>query len=135
MFSSATSTRMTPTTIARRHSSIGSKAQGTRVLLDVLVGETVSVLCRRARQRRASPPDLEAALVRIARWHVEGEITSVAVHADRLFGDVLDVVRQSAGILNFNDGLLVVLQHEGVIDELASFDEAFDAVEAFRRIS
>jgi predicted nucleic acid-binding protein len=37
------------------------------VLLDVLVAEAVSVLCRRARERKASPPDLTAVLVRVRR--------------------------------------------------------------------
>lgn len=48
--------------------------------------------------------------------------------------DVLDVIAASGGVLNFNDGLLVVLQRDAVIDDVASFDDGFDVIPAFRRI-
>ena len=56
-----------------------------------------------------------------------------AEHA-RLFGDVLDVVVRTGGALNFNDALLVVLQRDGVIDQVATFDEGFSVVPEFRRL-
>ena len=77
------------------------------VLLDVLVAEAVSVLCRRSRERKTN----------------------------QFFGDVLDVIKDTLGSLNFNDALLVVLQQAGSIDEVASFDEGFDLVDGFRRIT
>lgn len=43
-------------------------------------------------------------------------------------------IEDSAGALNFNDGLLVVLQRNAIIDEVASFDEGFDRVGGFRRV-
>lgn len=104
------------------------------VLLDVLVAETVSVLCRRARERKASPPDLTAVLVRVRRWHDAGEIEPALSDVPRFFTEVLDVIEESAGALNFNDGLLVVLQRNAIIDDVASFDEGFDKVNGFRRI-
>jgi predicted nucleic acid-binding protein len=47
----------------------------------------------------------------------------------------LEVIEASAGRLNFNDALLVVLQREGTIGEVASFDTGFDAVQEFHRCS
>jgi predicted nucleic acid-binding protein len=47
--------------------------------------------------------------------------------------DILDVVETTGGLLNVNDALLVVLQREGVIGDLASFDSGFDVVKGFRR--
>jgi predicted nucleic acid-binding protein len=38
------------------------------------------------------------------------------------------------GRLSFNDALLVVLQRERVIDEIATFDSGFDSIPGFRRI-
>jgi predicted nucleic acid-binding protein len=104
------------------------------VLLDVLVAEAVSVLCRRARERKASPPDLVVVLARIRRWYDAGEIEPALSEVARFFTEVLDVIEASAGALNFNDGLLVVLQRNTIIDDVASFDEGFDKVAGFRRV-
>lgn len=51
------------------------------------------------------------------------------------FGAVLDVMKDAAGALNFNDALLVVLQRNGAIADVASFDRALDAAQGFRRLS
>lgn len=114
------------------------------VLLDVCVGEALSVPCRRARERRGgarapgpakAPPDLRMALERVRQWATERDIVWVSGHAERLVTDVLDVIETTRGRLNWNDALLVVLQREGLIEEVASFDEGFDAVPGFRRLS
>jgi predicted nucleic acid-binding protein len=104
------------------------------VLLDVLVGEAVSVVCRRARERRGVPPNLVAALTIVRHWSQAGFIRWIARESERVIGSVLDVIQETGARLNFNDALLVVLQREGFIDEVASFDRGFDAVSDFRRI-
>lgn len=105
------------------------------VLLDVLVAEAVSVLCRRARERKASPPDLAGVLSRVRRWHEDGEIEPALPDVPRFFGDILGVIESTSGALNFNDALIVILQRDAIIDDVASFDEAFDNVAGFRRIA
>jgi predicted nucleic acid-binding protein len=105
------------------------------VLVDVTVTEALSVLCRRAAQRRTSPPDLAAAIETIRGWNARGAIRWVAREHERHFVRVLDVVESTAGRLNFNDALLVVLQSEGALGEVASFDSGFDVVPAFIRVS
>jgi predicted nucleic acid-binding protein len=70
----------------------------------------------------------------IRGWFDDGEVRFLAREAERLAGDLLSVIAESAGALNSNDALLVVLEREGAIDNLASFDSGFDAVEGFRRI-
>lgn len=105
------------------------------VFLDVCVAEAVSVTCRRARERKSRAPDLEAFLDVVGRLHERGEITFVAsVMATRL-PDVLRVVRATGGVFNVNDALLVVLQRDGDIGDLASFDAGFDVIDGFRRRS
>jgi len=104
-------------------------------LMDFLVGEAISVLCRRARERKTSPPDLRKAIAAVRTWFREGHVRGMAQEAVRSVDDVLDVVEQTDGALNFNDALLVVLERKGLIDDLASFDPGFDAVSDFRRIS
>jgi predicted nucleic acid-binding protein len=105
------------------------------VLFDVLAAEAISVMCRRARQRKTKPPDLASALLRVRRWQVEGKIEPISQEISRYFDDVLDAIEETGGVLNFNDGLLVVLQREGIIGDVASFDEGFDVVPDFRRLS
>lgn len=111
------------------------REQHTVVLVDFLVFEALSVLCRRATERKTSPPDLQAAITLIRGWFDGGEVRFLARESERLAGDVLSVIAGSEGALNSNDALLVVLEREGAIDNLASFDGGFDAVEGFRRIS
>ena len=106
----------------------------TLVLLDVCVGEAVSVVCRRARERKASPPDLDKVLATVRNWHTEGAITWVAVETERLFDEVIATVEATNGRLNFNDAVLVALHRERVIDALASFDAGFDQVAGFKRL-
>ena len=106
----------------------------TLVLLDVLVYEAVSVLCRRARERKTSAPDLLKVLAAVRGWFDEGVVRFVGEEASRLVADVLDVIETTEGTLNFNDALLVVLDREGVIDNLASFNAGFDTVPGFRRL-
>jgi len=105
------------------------------VLVDFLVFEALSVLCRRATERKTSPPDLKAALAHIGGWFNGGEVRFLARESERLAGDVLNVIAESEGALNANDALLVVLDRDGAIDNVASFDSGFDNVEGFRRIS
>lgn len=105
------------------------------VLLDVCVNEAVSVLCRRSRERKTKPPDLVAALFKLRRVAQQGGIRFVAKEAERLLPEVLDLVEVTGGVLNFNDALLAVLQREGTIAEVASFDQGLDAAPGFKRIA
>jgi predicted nucleic acid-binding protein len=123
--------------LAARAQALGRQLREERaqlVLLDVLVGEAVSVLCRRGRERRSGRPDLLGVLTRVRRWADDGSIRWVAGQAERLLGPILDVIQEAGGRLNFNDGLLVVLQREGLVEEVASFDRGFDLIHDFRRI-
>jgi predicted nucleic acid-binding protein len=105
------------------------------VLLDVCMSEALSVLCRRAEQRRHQPPDLSLVLEAWHAWHARGEIFFVTSYADGLFPEVLSVVADSGGRLNVNDALLVVLQRQEIIGDVASFDADFDTVADFRRVA
>ncbi len=105
------------------------------ILLDVLVNEAVSVICRRSRERRHAPPNLESVLSIVRNWVDQGAIRWIASEAERLAGSILDVIRETNGKLNFNDAFLVALQRDELIDDVASFDQGFDKVSGFRRVS
>lgn len=103
------------------------------VMLDVLVFEAISVLCRRARERRTTPPDLTNALDAVAEWFDAGHVRAVAEQLTPWVGEVLDVVRETDGSLNVNDAFVVVLARHRLINGLATFDAGFDAVGDLRR--
>src|SRR5690554_6995206 len=104
------------------------------VLLDFLVAEALSVICRRATQRRTSPPDLARVRQHISLWFEQGEITPAPSEATD-FIDTCELAVSSDGLLNFNDARLVLLQRRGVIGPVASFDESLCAVENFVSVS
>ncbi|MBI3203280.1 MAG: type II toxin-antitoxin system VapC family toxin [Myxococcales bacterium] len=113
----------------------GLKRDGhVALLLDVFVAEAVSVICRRAQERRAKSTDLLNAISVVRRWHEAGQIAPVSGDIGNRFSAIMDVVETSAGALNFNDALLVVLQRAGAIGDVASFDRALDSASGFRRI-
>lgn len=87
------------------------------------------------RERKSAPPDLTAALTTIRGAAERGEIRFVGGESERLLPHVLNVVEETGGRLNFNDALLVALQREGSIGDVASFDQGLDAASGFRRIS
>ena len=111
------------------------EAGDSLVLLDFIVFEALSVLCRRASERKTTPPDLEKAVAVMRGWFDAGEVQFLSRESERLVSKVLDVVTRTSGRLNANDALLVALVHEGAVDGLVSFDAGFDAVEGFRRIT
>lgn len=94
----------------------------TPVLVDFLVFEAISVLCRRATQRKTAPPDLDAAVQTIRGWFDSSEIRFLASEAQRLSGAILDVIAETQGQLNANDALLVALSREQSLRFLATFD-------------
>jgi len=120
---------------ARAHDLMAQLEQdGTDpVLLDVLVGEAVSVLCRRFRERRRTG-DLAAMLADFRRRIDPSAIMWVGSEAERLYEDILDSVASTGGKLNFNDAFIAVLQREGRIGPVATFDAGFDAVPGFVRV-
>jgi predicted nucleic acid-binding protein len=106
----------------------------TVAVLDFLLHEAVSVLCRRARERKTTPPDLGAALGMVRRWIDSGGVRSAGRESERLAREALDVILDSEGVLNFNDALVVLLKREGWIERFASFDAGFDAIPEFARL-
>lgn len=111
------------------------RVEGSRpVLLDICVGEAVSVICRRARERKSEPPDLTNVLSVIRVVAERGELRFVAKESEQLMPMILDVIETTRGVLNFNDALLVALQRVGLIEEVASFDQGLDKAQGFRRV-
>jgi predicted nucleic acid-binding protein len=125
-----------------QHDSLHERAsavmQGLRVgghnaqLLDFVMNEVVSVLCRRAAQRSTNPPELAAILSKILVLYDDGEIEFLPSQIEQRFRSIIEIVRESSGRLNFNDATLCVLQRHAVIGEVATFDQELARYPGFR---
>jgi predicted nucleic acid-binding protein len=62
----------------------------------------------------------------------QGGVDFVTENIEDRFGQVLDVIHESNGALNFHDATLLVLQQDSVIDAIATFDEALANHPGFR---
>jgi len=105
------------------------------LLLDFIVEEAVSVASRRACQRKTNAPDLPSILEKVKRLYQRNEIEFVHGEIEDLYPDVLEIVAQSAGTLNFNDAALIVLQQRGFIGEVATFDVILASHHEFRAMA
>jgi predicted nucleic acid-binding protein len=103
----------------------------TPLMLDFLVAEAVSVVCRRSQQRKSNPPDLGAIIAKVMNLLEHGDIDFVSRNDEGRFRKVLDLVQRSNGALNFRDATLLVLQEDGTIGPVATFDEALDRYPGF----
>ena len=84
------------------------------IMLDIMLTEMISALCRRGAQRKTRPPDLEHVRVRIHAWIDAGLVTYVhGVVAER-FERIIDLAVTPRGILNFkrfNSGAASMRRH------------------------
>lgn len=102
------------------------------VLLDFIVEEALSVLCRRSRERKSNDLHLNEALGTLQRWHEAERIQYTGEVLATAFPDLLEIVRASMGTLNSNDAKLVYLQRLGLIGHVTTFDQNLIATPDFR---
>jgi predicted nucleic acid-binding protein len=103
------------------------------VLLDFLVGEALSALCRRFSERAAPGLAPDLAFVRYLRAEQTGQVRRLAAEGYARFDRVLTLVRDTSGRLNVHDAMIVLLQRDGWIGPVATFDEALAAAPGFVR--
>jgi len=108
--------------------------QAQIVYLDCVLNETISVLARRAEEQKrvGELPDL---LADIHRHVPETHIVWASLETRRLYGQIVEWVRQTQGTLNFHDVLIALLCREWGISTLVSFDQDFDRVPWITRIA
>jgi hypothetical protein len=66
-------------------------------------------------------------------WQRTSAIRRLAADAYARFDRVLAVVRNTSGRLNVHDAMIVVLQREGLLGAVATFDQALAAAPGFVR--
>ena len=110
--------------------------QGHSILvLDLIAAEALSVICRRAIERKVKAPDTGKVIAAIREWQRLGVMAFVSHDIETRFEQILDEVAASDGALNFNDALLVVLQRERSIQQVATFDAKLAGVSGFQSLS
>jgi len=106
----------------------------TLLNFDCAVAEAASTLVRRLHEQKRSaevPAILDALNAQIPH-HV---ITWTFLDIPRLYPQVLDLMRESSGELNFNDALIALACRERDIAAIASFDADFDQVAWLKRVA
>jgi len=102
--------------------------------LDCVFNETVSVMARRAEEQKRSrelPGLLKALFEKIPLE----KITRISLEVPRMFSQVIGLVEESGGVLNFNDSLMALFCREADIGVVVSFDKDFDEIPWLTRIS
>jgi predicted nucleic acid-binding protein len=104
------------------------------VIFDCVVSEVISTLARRVSEKRRAT-DLPPLLVKLKAHFPTKSIVWLYPDLPQLYDDVLAMVEQSGGELNFNDALIALSCQRRGISYLASFDSDFDRVGWLKRIA
>jgi predicted nucleic acid-binding protein len=119
------------TAIAIRDALAGVGAE--LVYFDCVLNEAISVLARRTAEQRR-PDQFTALLDQLAKLIPVGDIAWASGEIQRLYDQVLGLVRNSAGKLNFHDALIALICREQGIPVLISFDRDFDQIDWLIRV-
>lgn len=103
------------------------------VVLDCVIGETISTIARRFRERRKRKGTTVSAkqiTEKIPRDSIEWAYPEVP----RLYESILSLFEKHTGQLNFHDCLIALTAKEKKIKKIVSFDKDFDRVLWLERI-
>ena len=102
-------------------------AQVDLLYFDLVLNETVSVLAHRAEEQRRTQQF--SSLLEVLLQEVSAAvITWLSAETQRLYGQVIELVRDTSGVLNFHDALIALGCQELEVTVIASFDRDFDQV-------
>ena len=98
------------------------------------MNETVSVLARRARERKRTD-EFAGLFASLVSTVPQQSITWLSTETERLYPDIMALVRDSDGDLNFHDALIALGSREFEIGWVASFDGDFDLIPWLTRLA
>ncbi len=106
----------------------------TLIFFDCVVGEAVSTLTRRLREKKRA--DEISAILDQFEIEVAYDLITWLLPKTRVFyPQALELIRSSSGELNFNDALIALFCRERGITYLASFDSDFDQIPWLKRVA
>ena len=109
------------------------KKKARLVYLDCAVNETISVIARRLEEKGRSH-EFTLVLQKFEQAIPAENISWIYPEVRRLYPDILAVIKEHEGKLNFHDALMVLAAREMGISHFVSFDQDFDEVEGNERI-
>lgn len=109
------------------------EADAQLVIFDCVLAESVSVICRRF-EEKGRLAEVAGFLPRVETQFPSDLVTWIMPEAPRCYGEVLALMRQTNGRLNFNDALIALLCRSSHIYRIASFDIDFDLIPWVTRI-
>lgn len=109
-------------------------AQAEIFYFDPVINEVVSVLARRLNEQQRAE-QFVSLLDHLERLIPANKITWISPGAERLYPQILSIVRQHRGQLNFHDALIALGCRELGIEHIASFDRDFDHLDWLTRIA
>jgi len=109
------------------------KKKARLVYLDCAVNEMISVIARRLEEKGRSQ-EFTLALQKMEQAIPAKRITWMYPEVRRLYPEILIVIKEHEGRLNFHDALMVLSAREMDIPHIVSFDQDFDEVEGIERI-
>ena len=104
------------------------------VYLDCVLNEVVSVLGRRLEERQDSHIFLNI-LNRLEGLVSEEEIEWVYPNVPEIYSDIMKLIKEKKGKLNFHDSLISLFMAEQRLSYIASFDTDFDEIDGIMRLS
>jgi predicted nucleic acid-binding protein len=106
----------------------------TSVYFDCIMNETISILARRT-EEQGRPDEFNSALSNLKKKVPKQLITWVSQETQRLYDDIVALVEQTIGKLNFHDALIALCCKELDIKFILSFDKDFDDIDWLTRIA
>lgn len=109
------------------------KKKARLVYLDCAVNEMISVIAWRLEEKGRSQ-EFTLALQKMEQAIPAERITWMYPEVRRLYPEILVVIKEHEGKLNFHDALILLAAREMDIPHIVSFDQDFDEVEGIERI-
>ena len=106
----------------------------TPTYFDCVAAEAISATFRRLHEKNRSA-EVTTVLNRLRALTPQRKLTWIFPDVPRLYPQVLDLMRESSGELNFNDALIALACRERGIPAIASFDADFDQVTWLKRVA
>jgi predicted nucleic acid-binding protein len=103
-------------------------------IFDCVIAEVISTLARRIHEKRREA-EFSTILGQLRKQFPTKSITWLYPDLPRLYEDVVTLVDQSRGALNFNDALIAISCQSRKIPLLASFDSDFDQIDWLKRVA
>lgn len=104
------------------------------IYFDCVTTETISAITRRLHEKKRGE-DTSGVIDRLLKQAPPESITWILPEIEQLYTQVLELIRDSKGALNFNDALIALACRERTISAIASFDADFDRISWLQRIS